>query len=232
MLGPGVDLPPPQLLGTSSHSKEPGAGARENPEAAMVRTRACSRARTSPEVAGARSWMSFGGAERGSRRVASIARRPSAPRKWAETAVVPARVKVQAAAANIHDRNAQDVLAQLVTYNPMGGVARLPEQSEGADLRRRVRFDHVQALPHLKKGPASTARQSALLHSPPSHPMRTRFGRGHSLLHSQHFCLKESPRSDRPQTTHTPPRMLAPDSLNFSGHVSFPGGHETWFCQI
>ena len=152
--------------------------------------------------------------EQGSRSVASIARGPSVPRKWVETAVVPVQVKVQAAAANTHDENAQDVLVRLATYNPMGGVARLLEQSEGAALRRRVRFDHVQALPHLKKGPASTARH----HSPPSHPMRTRFGRVHSLLHSQHVCLKESPCSDRPQTSHTPPPLLTQDSLRFSGH--------------
>ena len=64
-------------------------------------------------------------------------------------ASVPTQVKVQAAATNTFDRNAQDVLARLATYNPMGGVARLPEQSEGAALRRRVSFDHVQALPQL-----------------------------------------------------------------------------------
>ena len=100
----------------------------------------------------------------------------------------------------------------------MGGVTRLPEQSEREALRRRGRFDHLQAMPHLKKGPASMASQLALLHSPPSHPMRTRFGRVHSLLHSQHFCLKELPLSDRPQTTHTPPPLPAQDSLKFSGH--------------
>ena len=60
-------------------------------------------------------------------------------------AVVPTQVKVQAVAANTHDRNAQDVLARLATYNPMGGVAQLPERSEEAALRRRVSFDPVQA---------------------------------------------------------------------------------------
>ena len=116
VLGPGADLPAPRLQGASSQSEGPGAGARGHPEAAMVRTRACSGARTSPEAAGAGSWMSSGGVGRGSGRVASIARSPSVPRKWVETAVVPVQVKVQAAAANTHDRNAQDVLARLATY--------------------------------------------------------------------------------------------------------------------
>ena len=71
--------------------------------------------------------MSSGGAGRGSRRVASTALSPSVHRKWVEMAVVPAQVKVQAAAANTFDRNAQDVLARLAFYNPMGGIARLPE---------------------------------------------------------------------------------------------------------
>ena len=133
-------------------------------------------------------------------------------------AVLPTQVKVQAAAANTHDRNAQDFLAWLATYNPMGGVSRLPERSEWAALRRRVSFDHAQDLPHLKKGPASTATQSTLLHSPPSHPMKTRFGHVHSLLNSQYFCLKELPLSDRLQTTHFPPSMPAHDSLKISGH--------------
>ena len=155
---------------------------------------------------------------RGARRVSSIDRLPSVPRKWIKMAAVPTQVKVQAAAANTHDRNAQDVLARLATYNPMGGVARLPERSEGAALRRRVSSDHVQALPHLKKGPASTARQSTLLHSPPSHPMKTRFGHVHSLLNSQHFCLKELPLSDRLQTTNFPSPVLTQESFKISGH--------------
>ena len=97
----------------------------------------------SSEAAGAESRMSTGEAVRWTRRVSSITRLPSVPRKWVEMAVVPTLVKVHAAAPNTHDRNAQDVLARLATYNPMGGVARLPEQSAGAALRRRVSFDHV-----------------------------------------------------------------------------------------
>ena len=71
VLGPGADLPAPRLQGASSHSEGPGGGARGHPEAAMVRNRACSGARTSPEAAGAGSWMSSGGAERGSNMVYS-----------------------------------------------------------------------------------------------------------------------------------------------------------------
>ena len=56
---------------------------------------------------------------RESRRVASIARIPLVPRKWVEMVIAPTQVKLQAAAANTHDRNAQDVLARLATYNPM-----------------------------------------------------------------------------------------------------------------
>ena len=162
--------------------------------------------------------MSSGGADRGTRRASSIARLPSVPRKWVEMAVEPTQVKVQAAAANTHDRNAQEVLVRLATYNPMGGVPRLPERSEGAALRRRVSFDHVKDLPHLKKVPTSTARQTSFLHSPPSHPMKTRFGHVHSLLHSQHFCLKELPLSDRLQTTLSPPAVLAQHSVKIPGH--------------
>ena len=66
VLGPGADPPPPRLQGVSSHSEGPGAGARGYPEAAMVRTRACSGARTSPKAAGAGSQMSAGGAGQGS----------------------------------------------------------------------------------------------------------------------------------------------------------------------
>ena len=58
-------------------------------------------------------------------------------------AVVPAQVKVQAAVAKTFDRNAEDNLARLATYNLMGRVARLPEQLEGAALGRRVSFVHV-----------------------------------------------------------------------------------------
>ena len=130
---------------------------------------------------------------------------------------MPAQVKVNAATANTHDRNAQDVLVRLATYNPMGGVARLSKLSEGEAVRRRVSFDQVQALTHFKKGPSSTARQSALLHSSPSHPMRTRFGRVHSVLHSQHFSLKEPPWSDRSQTSHLPPPVPTRDCLYYSG---------------
>ena len=68
VLGPGADLPAPRLQGASSHSEEPGAGARGHPDPVMVRTRACSGARMSPEAAGAGSWMSYEWAERGSRR--------------------------------------------------------------------------------------------------------------------------------------------------------------------
>ena len=100
----------------------------------------------------------------------------------------------------------------------MGGAAQLQKQSEGAALRRRVSFGHVQAIPHLKKGPASTAWQSALLHSPPSHPMRTRFGRVHSHLHSHHLCFKELPWSEHPQNSHTPPPVLAHNPLKVSAH--------------
>ena len=60
--------------------------------------------------------------------------------KWVEMAVVPTQVKVQGAAGNTHDRNAQDILARLATYNPMGQVTRLMELSEGEALRRRVRL--------------------------------------------------------------------------------------------
>ena len=134
MLRPGADIPALSLQGASNHSEEPCVEARGNLEIAMVKSKACSGARTSPEAAGGGSWMSSGGAVRGTRRVSSIARFPSVPRKWVEMAVVPTQVKVQAAAASTHDRNAQDVLARLATYNPMGGVARLPERSEGAAL--------------------------------------------------------------------------------------------------
>ena len=102
----------------------------------MVKSETRSGAIASPEVAGAKAWMSFGGAVRESRRVAFTARIPSAPRKWVEMASSPPQIKVEAAAANTHDRNVQDSLARRATYNPMGGVARLPEQSEGAALRR------------------------------------------------------------------------------------------------
>ena len=81
------------------------------PEVAMVKSRACSGARKSPEAAGAESWMSSGRAERGSRRISSIARLPSVPIKWVSMVVVPTEVKVQAAAANTHDPNARDVLS-------------------------------------------------------------------------------------------------------------------------
>ena len=155
---------------------------------------------------------------RESRRVASIDRIPSVPGKWVEFARAPPQVKVQAAAANTHDRNAQESLARRATYNPMGGVARPPEQSEGPALRRRVSCDYIPAIPHLKKVPASSARQTTLLHSPPSHPMKTRFGNVHSLLNSQHFCLNEVPSSDRLQTTPFPPPVPTQYSVKISGH--------------
>ena len=136
VLRPGIDLPALSLQGASSHSEEPCAEARGYPEAAMVKSRACFGARTSPEVANGKAWMSSGGAVRGPRRASSIARLPLLSRKWVEMAVVPTQVKVQAAAANTHDRNAQDVLARLATYNPMGGVARLPERSAGTVLSK------------------------------------------------------------------------------------------------
>ena len=117
MLRPGVDLPALSLQGASSHSVAPCAVARGHPVAAMVKYGACSGARTSPEVADAKAWMSSGGAVREPRRVSSIARIPSVPRKWVEMAIAPTQVKVQAAAANTHDRNAQDVLARLATLN-------------------------------------------------------------------------------------------------------------------
>ena len=79
-------------------------------------------------------------------------------------------------------------------------------------------FDHIQALPHSKKVHASTARQTTLLHSSPSHPMKTRFGHVHSLLNSQHFCLNEVPSSDRLQTTQFAPLVSAQDSVKISGH--------------
>ena len=119
----GADLPAQRQHGASSHSEGPIAGARGHPEAAMVRTRVHSGAITSPEAAIAGSWPSSGGAERKVRIIASIARGPSVPRKWVETAVVPAQVKVQAAAANTHDP--QDVLARLATYVPMERAAKL-----------------------------------------------------------------------------------------------------------
>ena len=93
VLGPGVDLPALSLQGASSHSEEPCAEARGHPEAAMVKSRACSGAKMSPEVADAKSSMSFGGAVRGPRRVSSIARLPSITRKWVEMAVAPTQVK-------------------------------------------------------------------------------------------------------------------------------------------
>ena len=65
--------------------------------------------------------MSSGGAVRGARRVSSIARLLSVPRKWVEMTDVPTQVKVQAAAANTHDRNAHDVLARLATLNGLPG---------------------------------------------------------------------------------------------------------------
>lgn len=167
MLGPGADLPAPRLQGASSYSEGPGAGARGHPEAAMVRTRACSGARTSSEAAGAGSWMSSGGAERGPRRVASTDCRPSVPRKWVETAVVPAQVKVRAAAANTHDRNVQDVLARLATLNGLPGCSSSQAGKGCQALGRRVSFGCVHAPPHLRKVPARSARQSTLLHSLP-----------------------------------------------------------------
>ena len=78
--------------------------------------------------------------------------------------------------------------------------------------------DYIPALPHLKKVPASSARQTTLLHSPPSYPMKTRFGHVHSLLNSQHFCLNEVPSSDRLQTTSFPPLVPAQHSVKISGH--------------
>ena len=133
-------------------------------------------------------------------------------------AVATTLVKVQSAAASTHDRNAQDVLARLATYNPMGGVARLPERYEGAALRRRVSCDYIPAIPHLEMVLASSARQTTLLHSPPSHPMKTRFGHVHSLLNSQHFCGKEVPLSDHLQTTQFPPPVPAQASVKISDH--------------
>ena len=124
LLGPGVDLPALSLQGASSRSVAPCAEARGHPEAAMVTSGTCSGARTSPEVAGAKAWMSSGGAVRESRRVASTARISSVPRKWVEMASAPPQVKVQAAAANTHDRNAQDVLARLATLNGLPGCSR------------------------------------------------------------------------------------------------------------
>ena len=58
VLRPGADLPAPRLQGASSHSEEQGVEAWGDPEAALVKTRACSGARTSPEAAGAESWKS------------------------------------------------------------------------------------------------------------------------------------------------------------------------------
>ena len=90
-------------------------------------------------------------------------------KKWAASAVEPAQVKFHAAAANAFDP-AEDAIApaELATYVPMGRAARLQERSEGAALRRRVSFGGVQAPAHLRKGPASSARQSTFLHSTPS----------------------------------------------------------------
>ena len=85
--------------------------ARGHPEAAMVKAGTRSGARTSAEVAIAKSWTSSGWTVRVSRRAASIARIPSVPRKWVEFARAPPLVKVQAAAANTHDRNAQESCA-------------------------------------------------------------------------------------------------------------------------
>ena len=90
----------------------------------MVKSRASSGAKTSREAAGAKAWMSSGGTVRGTRRASSTARLPSVPRKWVEMAVVPTLVKVQAADANTHDRNAQDVLARLATLNGLPGCSR------------------------------------------------------------------------------------------------------------
>ena len=78
--------------------------------------------------------------------------------------------------------------------------------------------DYIPAIPHLKKVPASSAGQTTLLHSFPSHPMKTRFGNVHSLLNSQHFCLNEVPSSDRLQTTPFPPPVPAQHSVKISGH--------------
>ena len=140
MLRPGVDLPAPRLQGASSHSEEPCVGARGPPEAAMVKSRACSDARTSPKAAGAESWMSSGEAGRGTRRVSSIARLPSVPIKLVEMAVVPTQVKVQAAAANTHDRNAQDVLAQLATLKGLPGCSSSQAEKPYVPMERAAKL--------------------------------------------------------------------------------------------
>ena len=92
--GPGADRPAPRLQRATSHSEEAIAESRQHPEAATGQTRVRSGAKTSPETAVAESRTSSRGAGRESRRTASIARGPPAPKKWVVMAVVPAEVKI------------------------------------------------------------------------------------------------------------------------------------------
>ena len=148
------------IAGTISYSGATVAEATTSSEAAVVGTRMCSEA----THAGTKIWAE-----------PAVAAAKVQVEATAADAFVPAEAAFAPARANAH-----------ATYITMGRAATLQEQSEGAALRRRVSFGGVPAPTHLRKGvPASSARQSTLLHSTPSaHPMRTRSGRVHSLLHS------------------------------------------------